>query len=157
MDPVETVGKALFVTVTSSNTVQVPLVTDHRSVAVVPTGTAVIAVVGEPVIAIEAVPDCNDQEPVPDPGVVCVMVKFPLLHFDWLGWSLTEGDAFIARDALALSLPRLLFELGPEEIFSGMLAVPTVLPVILTRISISPLPAGIAVVLTPTSCSKKLS
>ena len=72
-------------TVTSSNAVQVPFVTVHLIVALVPGATPVIVVVGEPGVVIVAVPVIKVHTPVPIDGALCVIVKLPVLHWIWFG------------------------------------------------------------------------
>ena len=73
-------GFALFVTVTSSNALQVPFVTVHLIVALVPTATPVIVVIGELGVVIVADPEIKVQIPDPTDGLVCVIVKLPFAH-----------------------------------------------------------------------------
>ena len=63
----------------------VALVIVHRSVALVPAGTPVIAVVAEPGVVIKAVPPCSVQTPVPGAAALPVIVKVPELQFSMLG------------------------------------------------------------------------
>jgi hypothetical protein len=57
-----------------------PFDTVQRSVALVPTGTAVAVVLKEFTLVIVAVPDTTLQMPVPVTGAVAFSVKVPLLH-----------------------------------------------------------------------------
>jgi len=79
------VGPASLVTVTSSKALQVPLVTVHLTVALVPAAMPVIVVVGEPAVVIAAVPLTSVHTPVPGDGALCVIVKVEVLHKVWLG------------------------------------------------------------------------
>ncbi len=77
----DTVGKLLFVSTTSSEDVQVPLVVVQRSVALVPAGTPDTDDVGEDALEIVAVPLTTVHIPEPLAGVLPASVKDPLLHF----------------------------------------------------------------------------
>src|SRR5688500_345 len=74
------VGLELFVTVTSSNALQVPFVTVQRTIALVPTATPVTVVIGELGVVIVADPEIKLHTPEPTDGVLCVIVKLPLAH-----------------------------------------------------------------------------
>ncbi len=80
-----------FCTVTSSNAEQVPLVTVHFNVTLVPATTPVMVVVGEFRSVMVAVPLTTVHTPVPTDGALCVMVKVDVLHKVWFGWLLTIG------------------------------------------------------------------
>ena len=73
-------GVALFVRTTSSETIHGPSVTVQRSVAEVPAGTPVTAVVGEDGVAIETDPATTVQSPLPEDGALPANVKAPLPH-----------------------------------------------------------------------------
>ena len=75
-----TTGKALLVTVTSSKALQVPFVTVHLTVALVPAAIPISVVDGEPGSVIVAIPLINVHTPNPTDGTLCVIVKLPLLH-----------------------------------------------------------------------------
>ena len=77
------VGNASFVSTTSSVDEQVPLVTVHRSVALVPTGTPDTPDVDELGLAMIAVPLNTLQDPVPVVGLFAASVNVPVLHFSW--------------------------------------------------------------------------
>ena len=57
-----------------------PFVTVHLTVALAPVATPVIVVDGDPGSVIVAVPLINVHTPMPTDGVLCVIVKLPLLH-----------------------------------------------------------------------------
>src|SRR5690606_16734256 len=57
-----------------------PLLIVQRNVAVVPTGTPVIVVVGDVGFVIVAVPDTTVQVPVPTPGVLALITNVLLSH-----------------------------------------------------------------------------
>ena len=77
--------------VTSSKALQVPLVTVHLTVAVVPATNPVTVVIGEDAVVIVAVPLISVHKPVPTDGTLWVIVKFVVLHKVWFGWLLTTG------------------------------------------------------------------
>ena len=70
---------------TSSKALQSPLVTVHLTVAVVPATNPVTVVVGEEGVVIVALPLISVHTPAPGDGVLCVIVKLPLLHWVWVG------------------------------------------------------------------------
>ena len=76
-----------FCTVTSSNALQVLLVTVHFTVALVPATTPVMVVTGDVGVVITAVPDAPTKlhNPVPADGALCVIVNIEVLHKVWFG------------------------------------------------------------------------
>ena len=66
--------------ITSSVATQVPLVTVHRSVTLLPAETPVTVLVGEAGVVMVADPLMIDQLPVPTPGVLAAMVNEEALH-----------------------------------------------------------------------------
>ena len=80
----ETVARLLLVRITSSELgVQAPLLIVHRKVALVPTVTPVIPLVGEAGVVIPAAPEIKVQTPEPVPGAFPAKVKVVVLHLDW--------------------------------------------------------------------------
>ncbi len=75
-----TVAAAWFVSITSSEVVQVPLVIVQRNVAGVPAVTPVTPEVGEDGDVIVAEPLNTLQTPVPEVAVLPARVNDPLLH-----------------------------------------------------------------------------
>ena len=67
-----------FVKITLSLDVQIPLVTVHLNVALVPTGTPVIVVLALVAVVILAVPLTTVQTPDPETGAVAAIVKLPV-------------------------------------------------------------------------------
>ena len=59
---------------------QLPLLTVHRRVALVPEGMPVMVVVRKEAFVIEAVPATRLQAPTPTVGAVAFIVKDPVLH-----------------------------------------------------------------------------
>jgi hypothetical protein len=107
-------------TTSSVEAVQLALVTDQRSVALVPAVTPVTAEVAEEAVAIVAVPLTTVQVPVPVAGVLAAMVKSPLLHLAWSGPALAVvGNACTVAApvdtvcVVALVLLALTFPLAP--------------------------------------------
>ena len=77
----EVVGVALLVKIISSVLVlQLPLLTVHLNVALVPAVTPVMVVVREVASVIVALPDTTLQLPVPVTGAVAFMIKVLVLH-----------------------------------------------------------------------------
>ena len=68
--------------ITSSNALQVPLVTVQRAVALDPAANPVMVDVGEPGVVIVALPLGKVHIPFPNDGVLCVIVNVPFAH--WL-------------------------------------------------------------------------
>jgi hypothetical protein len=75
-----TVAAASFVSTTSSEDEQVPLVIVQRNVAGVPAVTPVTPDVGDDGVVIVAVPLTTLHTPVPEEAVLPARVKAPLLH-----------------------------------------------------------------------------
>ena len=71
--------------ITSSKAEQVPFVTVHFSLALVPATKPVIVVVGEFGFVIVADPLSNVHKPVPAFGALCVIVNVDVLHKVWFG------------------------------------------------------------------------
>ena len=143
-----TVGSAWLVNTTSSTeAAQLALVTDQRSVALVPTGTPDTVEDAKLAPAIVAVPLITVQLPVPMVGTLAASVKSPLLHLDWSGpalaavgnaWTVAALIASVCVVALVLLAPT--FPLAPltasdfnrtytvvadtEVPFFGMMTVP---------------------------------
>jgi hypothetical protein len=95
-----------LVTITSSKALQEPLPTVHLTVALVPTATPVIVVVGELAVVMVALPLTNVHVPEP----LCVIVKLDVLHKVWFAWSLGVSMLLtVSRTALDVILLHELF------------------------------------------------
>src|SRR5690606_15631758 len=88
-------GRSLLVITTSSVlSTQLPLVTVHRKVKLVPAATAVTVVFERLGLVMFPLPDTIDQVPVPIAGTAAPIVKVPSLHCSWsLPAVAAEGSA----------------------------------------------------------------